>query len=96
MVPLCIPDSEEQLAVIKSLLDMAGIEYMVRNEHFGAMIPGSIFAACGPRDVLVAPDHLENARRLLTPHSKQRPRRRAVRSDSRARRGIGPSFLRSL
>ena len=67
MVPLCIPDGEEHLAVIKSLLEMAGIRYLVRNEYFGAMVPGAIFAACGPREVLVPADSLERARYLLTP-----------------------------
>lgn len=89
MVPLCIPDSEEELAVIRSLLEMAGIAYIVRNEHFGAMIPGSVFAACGPREILVPPDFLESARRLLTP----RPSRR--RNPARFRLGFLSSRKRS-
>lgn len=96
MVPLCIPDSEEHLAVIRSLLEMADIAYIVRNEHFGAMVPGAIFAACGPREVLVSADCLEQARRLLTPPARGRTGSRQIRSSrSEGKRGRR-SHLRSV
>ncbi|MBM4132316.1 MAG: DUF2007 domain-containing protein [Nitrospira sp.] len=64
MVRLIEPQDEGELALIKSLLDGNGIEYFVKNEHFGSLYPG-LSLPFNRREVMVHASELGRADTLL-------------------------------
>lgn len=56
---------EGHLVLIKSLLDANGIEFVVQNEHFGSLYPGTSLAF-NARLIMVPEYELERARILLS------------------------------
>jgi hypothetical protein len=63
LVTLCEPGHVGELALIKSLLDGTGIQYVVHHEHIGALYPG--VSLLGSR-VMVAESEKERAEILLS------------------------------
>ncbi len=66
MVELYSPEGEPQLAVLKSVLDGAGIRFFVYNDTIGSMLAGPRIAHCNRKQILVAEEDLEEARALLS------------------------------
>lgn len=64
MVRLIEPQDEGELALIKSLLDGNGIQYFVKNEHFGSLYPG-LSLPFNRREVMVHESELGRADTLL-------------------------------
>jgi hypothetical protein len=63
MVTLLETGSPGELAFVKSLLDGNGIDYFVRNEHFGSLYAGVASLACA---VMVQEWDFERAATLLS------------------------------
>lgn len=64
IVALIEPQSEGELALIKSLLDGNDIRYFVHNEHFGSLYPG-LSLPFNRRVVMVDDSDFERAGTLL-------------------------------
>jgi len=71
MVTLYSPNSEIELAMIKSLLDAEGINYFVKNENFGSMEVGPQIALFNRRIIMVQDNQLENASTLINDYLKE-------------------------
>ena len=65
MTPLLVPRDENELLLVSSLLEGAGIEYFVQNEHFGGLYPGLNLFPFSERVILVAEPDLDRASLLL-------------------------------
>ncbi|MGQ0811638.1 MAG: putative signal transducing protein [Nitrospiraceae bacterium] len=76
MVKLTQPNDMGELALIKSLLDANGIEYVVQHEHMSSLYPGVLFLMC---PVMVMDSDVERATMLL---SKLRTREPAEEANS--------------
>jgi hypothetical protein len=63
-VPLTVASNEAEAEMIRGLLETAGIRSMHRPTNFGAGVSDG-FTPSGPREVLVNPDQLEDARIVL-------------------------------
>ena len=63
-VRLTVASNEAEAEMIRGLLETAGIRSMHRPTNFGAGASDG-FTPAGPREVLVNPDQLEDARIVL-------------------------------
>ena len=72
MVKLVEPQSEGELALIKSLLEGNGIRYYVQNEFFGGLYPG-LSLPFNRRAVMVEERELERAGILLSGLGRSAP-----------------------
>jgi hypothetical protein len=66
MIELYSPRNEPELAIIKSILDGEGIDYFVRNEHFGSMQVGPRIELYNAKAILVSEEHYDRARELVS------------------------------
>jgi hypothetical protein len=66
MIKLYSPRNEPELAIIKSILDGEGVDYFVRNDHFGSMEVGPRIRLFNAKDILVAEEHYDRARELIS------------------------------
>jgi len=71
MVTLYSPNSEIELAMIKSLLDAERVNYFVKNENFGSMEVGPQIALFNRRIIMVQDNQLENASTLINDYLKE-------------------------
>ena len=55
-------DNMAIIAVVKSILDEAGIKYMAKNENMQSVVPINVF----PVDFQVMPNDVDNAKELLS------------------------------
>ncbi|PLY02642.1 MAG: hypothetical protein C0624_08180 [Desulfuromonas sp.] len=65
MIKLHHPENEIELALLRSLLESADIPHYVHNDHFGTLHIGPPIPLLNRKTVMVAPEHLEEARSLL-------------------------------
>lgn len=65
LVELCAPRSEPEVAVLRSILDDAGIPYHVHNDTFGSMVAGPLIAHYNGKRILVPEAGIDEARALL-------------------------------
>jgi hypothetical protein len=65
MIPLLVPRDENELLLVSSLLEGAGIQFVVHNEHFGSLYPGLNLFPFNERIILVAEPDLDRASLLL-------------------------------
>jgi hypothetical protein len=64
-VELCSPESEGELAVLRSLLDDAAIGFYVYNDNFGSLLAGPRIALYNRKKILVHQVDLAEARGLV-------------------------------
>jgi Putative prokaryotic signal transducing protein len=65
LVELCSPESEGEIAVLRSLLADAAILFFVENDNLGSMLAGPRIASYNRKRILVHEEDLEEARGLL-------------------------------
>jgi hypothetical protein len=65
MTMLLVPRDENELLLVSSLLEGAGIAYFVQNEHFGGLYPGLNLFPFNERIIFVAEPDLDRASLLL-------------------------------
>ena len=63
LVPLTVVRSEPEAAMVRSLLESAGIESSQRSTEFGA--GAALGSMAGPLEILVRPADLDTARELI-------------------------------
>ena len=66
MIELYSPENETELALIKSILDGEGIEYHVRNDHFGSMKIGPRIELFNAKTILVCKEHHDRAKEVIS------------------------------
>jgi len=65
MIKLLAPRDENELVIVKSLLEGAGIAFHIQNEHFGALYPGLNIFPFSERVILVADPDFDRASLLV-------------------------------
>lgn len=65
MKKLYVPNSESELAVIRSVLDSADIPYYVKNEYFGSLHIGPVIGGLNNKPIFVHEDHYKDAKDIL-------------------------------
>lgn len=65
MKKLYVPESEAELAVIRSLLDAERIDYFVHNDHFGSLEIGPRIDLYNVKTIMVAHDQYAWAVKVL-------------------------------
>lgn len=65
-VPVAIPQTESELAVMVSTLDAHGIPHFVLNRGFGGLYPGMKVQLINGQRIMVPSDHAAEARELLS------------------------------
>jgi hypothetical protein len=60
------PQSEPELAVVRSLLEAHDIPVFVHNRHFGSLLPGLQINAYNTQSVMVPEEHVADALELLS------------------------------
>ena len=65
MTKLLVPRDENELMLLRSILECNGIEFHVQNEHFGGLYPGLNIFPFNERVILVAESDFDRAS-LLT------------------------------
>lgn len=68
MIQLYSPKNEVELAVLKSVLDAEGIEYYVRNDHFGSLKVGPRISLFNAKTLMVAEKDFDRAKGAITSH----------------------------
>jgi hypothetical protein len=66
MIELYSPKNETELALIKSILESEGIDYYVRNDHFGSMKVGPRIELFNAKTFLVSKNDDARARELIS------------------------------
>jgi len=66
MIEVYSPRNEAELAIIKSLLNGEGIEFFVRNEHFGSLKVGPWIELFNAKMIFVHTEHYDSARELIS------------------------------
>ena len=66
MIELYSPENETELVLIKSILDGEGIEYHVRNDHFGSMEIGPRIELFNAKTILVREGHHDRAKEVIS------------------------------
>ena len=61
MTKLLAPCDENQLMILRSLLESEGIAYQIQNEHFGGLYPGLNIFALNERIIFVAESDYQRA-----------------------------------
>lgn len=64
-IPVAMPHTESELAVMVSLLDAHGIPHFVQNGGFGGLYPGIGLSLLNDRPIMVREDYARQARELL-------------------------------
>lgn len=65
MIELYSPRNEIELALLKGILDSAGITYFVRNDRFGSMEIGPVIPLLNAKCILVHAEDFGRAKSLL-------------------------------
>jgi hypothetical protein len=65
MTKLLVPRDENELMVIKSLLESDGIPFQIQNEHFGGLYPGLNVFPFSERVILVSESDFDRASLLV-------------------------------
>ncbi len=60
------PSDEGELALIRSILDSAGIPYKLTNEYFGSLYAGPAMGGINQRHILVEEKYIHEAQELLS------------------------------
>jgi hypothetical protein len=71
MKKLYSPNSESELAILKSLLDGEGFRYFVHNDHFGTLKTGPNINLFNEKTILVSEEHFEQASELISDYLKR-------------------------
>ncbi len=66
MKKLYTPVDEAELAIIRSMLDSAGIPYKIINQYFGSLYIGPAMGSLNSKPVMVHEEHFEEAREILS------------------------------
>ena len=66
MIELYSPCNESELVLIKSILDAEHINYFVKNDKFGSMMPGPTMSFLNEKMIVVQGDQYEKAKALLS------------------------------
>lgn len=65
LINLYSPESESELAILKSLLDAEQIEYFIFNDHFGSLRVGPPIALFNAKAIVVKEKDFEQAKSIL-------------------------------
>jgi len=65
MKKLYVPNSESELAVIRSVLDSADIPYYIKNEYFGSLHIGPVIGGLNNKPIFVHENHYKEAKDIL-------------------------------
>ena len=65
MHKLYSPDNDAELALIKSLLDGEGIQYLVHNDHFGTLRVGPRIELLNTKTIMVAETQFDRAKEII-------------------------------
>lgn len=65
MIELYSPQDPTELSIIKSVLNVEGINYYVRNDNFGSLWAGPVIDLYNKKMIFVQDDQHELARELL-------------------------------
>lgn len=65
-LPVAMPQTESELAVMVSLLEANGIQHYVHNQGFGGLYPGMQIGLYNDRRIMVPADQAAEARELLS------------------------------
>lgn len=65
MIEVYSPRDSSELALIKSILNAEGINYYVRNDHFGSLYVGPQIDLYNKKMIMVQDDQYEKAKELL-------------------------------
>ena len=66
MIELYSPRNEAELALIKSLLNGEGIDFFVRNDHFGSLKVGPQIELFNAKMIFVHPEQYDSAKELIS------------------------------
>jgi hypothetical protein len=66
MIELYSPRNEAELAIIKSLLNGEGIDFFVRNDHFGSLEVGLRVELFNVKMIFVHAEQYDRARELIS------------------------------
>ncbi len=66
MKKLYVPESESELAVIRSLLDAEKVDYFIHNDHFGSLEIGPRIDLYNVKTIMVADDQYAWAVKVLS------------------------------
>ena len=66
MIELYSPRNEAELAIIKSLLNGEGIDFFVRNDHFGSLKVGPRIELFNTKMIFVHAEQYDCARELIS------------------------------
>ena len=66
MIELYSPRNEAELAIIKSLLNGEGIDFFVRNDHFGSLKVGPHIELLNAKMIFVHSEQYDHARELIS------------------------------
>jgi len=67
MIPIYAPKSESEAAVIASMLEAYGVDFLMQGAAFSTMYPGPAPNSLNEQILLVDEAHAETARQLLQP-----------------------------
>ena len=59
------PENEVDLALVRGLLEEAGIRYFVHNDHFGSLHVGLMVPLLSQKTIMVAPEDEGRAREIV-------------------------------
>lgn len=65
MIKIYSPNDELELAMIRGLLDNAGIHFFVHNDHFGSMKVGPQIELLNKKAIMVAPEDADRAKQII-------------------------------
>ncbi|MDX3895637.1 hypothetical protein [Pusillimonas sp.] len=65
MTPVCTPRSESEAAVIASMMQAYGIDFVMQGGAFSTMYPGPVSTSLNAQVLLVRMDQADMARELL-------------------------------
>lgn len=65
MTPIYTPQSESEAAIVISMMQAYGIEFVMQGNAFGSMYPGPVSNSLNARILMVRADQADEARQLL-------------------------------
>lgn len=66
MKKIYTPVNEVELAIVRSMLDSAGIPYRIVNQYFGSLYIGPAMGSLNSKPVMVPEEYFEEAREILS------------------------------
>jgi hypothetical protein len=73
LVRVLSPQSEPELAVVKSLLEAHGIPVFVHGRHLGSLLPGMQIGHYNAQSIMVPAERVSDALELLTEFRRSEP-----------------------